>query len=121
MDSALATNTNTSASKQCLSIQSSKSGVTSIPGLPIKIQSIINFILKFLSFIQCFFFTWLAFQICACIDIHVNATYLSKKTTSSLRNLHFCLGHNILIREFSFSFTLLRADANCLISCNKPK
>ena len=37
VDSALATSTNTSASKQCLSIQLSKSGETSIPGLQWKI------------------------------------------------------------------------------------
>ena len=33
VDSALATRTNTSASKQCLSIHRSRSGLTSIPGL----------------------------------------------------------------------------------------
>ena len=33
VDSALATRTNTSASRQCLSIQRSRSGLTSIPGL----------------------------------------------------------------------------------------
>ena len=33
VDSALATRTNTSASKQCLSIHRSRSGLISIPGL----------------------------------------------------------------------------------------
>ena len=38
VDSALATRTNTSASKQCLSIHKSRSGLTSIPGLKENIQ-----------------------------------------------------------------------------------
>lgn len=39
VDSALATKTNTSASKQCLSIHSSKLGVTSTPGESTKTTS----------------------------------------------------------------------------------
>lgn len=39
VDSAFATRTNTSASKQCLSIQSSRFGVTSTPGLSTKTTS----------------------------------------------------------------------------------
>lgn len=42
VDSALATNTKTSASKQCLSIHSSKLGVTSTPGESTKTTSSLN-------------------------------------------------------------------------------
>lgn len=70
VDSALATNTNTSASKQCLSIQSSKSGVTSIPGLPMKIHNIITFNLKFFNFISLGFFSgWHFKYVCVLINL----------------------------------------------------
>ena len=42
MDSEFTTRTKTSASKQCLSIQLSKSGVTSIPGLQREIHKVLS-------------------------------------------------------------------------------
>ena len=116
VDSAFATRTNTSASRQCLSIQLSRSGETSMPGLKQNRVKVISRKLLEGEGVTPTIEPEKDFETEDQMRLHLDMkTHLSTKTTSSFKRLHLSFGQQSRMSVLGCNFMELTAFAICPI------